>query len=72
MKFDGFDLDLAKIPKGFGIDPQDAGCADQEGGSTGTGSYGCSDPFTENVNDTCFTRFKTCLSVNSCSPRCKN
>ena len=36
MKFDGFDLDLAKIPKGFGIDPQDAGCADQEGGSTGT------------------------------------
>ena len=71
MKFDGFDLDLAKIPKGFGIDPQDAGCADQEGVSTGTGSYGCSEPLTEGV--TCASsKFKTCLSVNSCSPRCKN
>ena len=37
MKFDGFDLDLTKITKGYGVNPLDAACAETIGDSSGGG-----------------------------------
>ena len=37
MKFDGFDLDLTKITKGYGVNPLDDACAETIGESSGGG-----------------------------------
>lgn len=64
MKFDGFDLDLTKITKGYGVNPLDDACAETIGESSGGGFPSSMPPIVgeSNVATRCETDCGDCPS----------